>query len=186
MGVTKDDNVRKPAIYKLYDYTKGGTDVIDQRIHFYTVHTKSRRWTMNALAYILDTARVNSQTIYSTANNLDPRKSSSLTFGWSLVKALCNPQIERRKVEACSLTQSTIAKMNFMLGHATEEVEDAIPEATHETRKRGRCHACLEAAYGPGYSRNREKVKKVFSQCQVCHKHSCDQHLKKKSLCEML
>lgn len=33
LGVTKDDNVRKPAIYKLYDYTKGGTDIIDQRIN---------------------------------------------------------------------------------------------------------------------------------------------------------
>lgn len=134
---------------------------------------------MNALAYILDTARVNSQTIYSIANNLDPRKSSSLSFGWNLVKALCNPQIERRKDEVCTLNKSTIAKMDLMLGHAREEVENALPEATHENKKRGRCHACLEVAYGPGYSRNRAKIKKVVSQCQVCHKHSCDQHLKR-------
>ena len=170
MGVTKDDSVKKPAIYKLYDFTKGGTDIIDQRVHFYTVHTKSRRWTVNALAYILDTARENSQTIYSIANNLDPRKSSALTFGWNLVKALCCPQIERRKVEGSFLSRSTIAKTDLILGQAREEEENALPEAP-ENRKRNRCHACLEVAYGPGYSRNRPKVSKVSSQCEVCHKH---------------
>lgn len=36
LGVTKDDQQKKPAIYKLYDFTKGGTDIIDQRINFYT------------------------------------------------------------------------------------------------------------------------------------------------------
>ena len=30
LGTTKDDGKKKPAIYKLYDFTKGGTDVMDQ------------------------------------------------------------------------------------------------------------------------------------------------------------
>ena len=25
----------KPAIYKFYDYAKGGTDIVDQRMEFY-------------------------------------------------------------------------------------------------------------------------------------------------------
>ena len=29
-GVTRDDGKRKPGIYKLYDFTKGGTDVIER------------------------------------------------------------------------------------------------------------------------------------------------------------
>lgn len=178
LGITKDDGVRKPAIYKLYDFTKGGTDIIDQRINFYTVHTKSRRWTVNALAYILDTARINSQTIYSIKTNEDPRTSSSLTFGWNLAKALCTPQIERRKAGA-SFTKNTMTKMNLMLGHAREQVEEAAPEVSHENWKRNRCHACLDLIYGPGYTENRSKVKKTIQQCEVCHKHSCAQHLKK-------
>ena len=36
LGVTKDDGKKKPAIYKLYDFTKGGTDVMDHRIGAYT------------------------------------------------------------------------------------------------------------------------------------------------------
>lgn len=61
------------------------------------------------------------------------------------MKVLCNPQTERRKV---GLRESTIVKMNFMLGYAEEE------EAMHENSKGGRCHTCLEVAYGPGYSKN--------------------------------
>ena len=32
LAITKDDSRKKPAIYKLYDFTKEGTDIIDQRI----------------------------------------------------------------------------------------------------------------------------------------------------------
>ena len=29
IGVTKDDGKQKPGLYKLYDFTKGGTDECD-------------------------------------------------------------------------------------------------------------------------------------------------------------
>jgi len=39
-----DDGKKKLAIYKLYDFTKGGTDIVDQCIGFYTtIKAKSRR-----------------------------------------------------------------------------------------------------------------------------------------------
>ena len=34
MVVTKDDGEKKSAIYKTYDYTKGRTDIADQRMRF--------------------------------------------------------------------------------------------------------------------------------------------------------
>ena len=30
LGVTKDDRKKKPALYKFYDFTKGGADIVDQ------------------------------------------------------------------------------------------------------------------------------------------------------------
>ena len=48
MGVTKDDGKKKPAIYKLYDFTKGDTDVVDQRMGMYTCEFMSPKWTMVA------------------------------------------------------------------------------------------------------------------------------------------
>ena len=55
LATTKDDNKSKPALYKLYDFSKGGTDIIDQKMGFYSYKSKSKRWTMNAFSYVLDT-----------------------------------------------------------------------------------------------------------------------------------
>jgi len=88
-GVSKDDQKHKPAIYKFYDFTKGGTDIVDQRIGYYTAKAKSRRWTMTSFAYVLDTCRVNASTILALNNAKDPRMQASFDFGMDLVMALC-------------------------------------------------------------------------------------------------
>ena len=86
----------KPAIYKQYDYTKGGTDIIDQRMSFYSCKAKSRRWTMTILAYILDTCRVNTFTFLTLNLLKNPRKENSFDFGMSLVLELVRPFISMR------------------------------------------------------------------------------------------
>ena len=44
LGITKDDGKIKLGIYKVYYFTKGGTDIIYQRMGFYTCKPKSRKW----------------------------------------------------------------------------------------------------------------------------------------------
>ena len=44
LGVTKDDGKKKPKLYKVYDFAKEETDILDQRMGFYTTKTKCRRW----------------------------------------------------------------------------------------------------------------------------------------------
>ena len=60
LGIAKDDGKRKIGICKVYDFTKGGTDIIDQRMGFYTCKPKSRKWTITVFSYVIDMARVNS------------------------------------------------------------------------------------------------------------------------------
>ena len=43
LGTTKDDNCHKLGLYKLYDFTKGGTDIVDQRMGFHMTKIKSRK-----------------------------------------------------------------------------------------------------------------------------------------------
>ena len=52
-----DDNVQKPALLKLNDFTNGGTDVIDQRIALrkYSTKAKTNKWTMVGFYYLLET-----------------------------------------------------------------------------------------------------------------------------------
>ena len=46
-------------IIKFYNFTKGGTDIVDQLNDYYTTRSKSCRWVMVALSYMLETATVN-------------------------------------------------------------------------------------------------------------------------------
>ena len=43
LGTTMDDDKDKAALYNFYDFTKGGTDIVYQRIGFYTCKFKSRK-----------------------------------------------------------------------------------------------------------------------------------------------
>ena len=43
-GITRDDNKQKSCIYKFHDFTKGGTNIVDQLNDYYTVHSQSNRW----------------------------------------------------------------------------------------------------------------------------------------------
>ena len=46
IAVTQDDGKQKLQIYKVYDFTKGRTDIIDQQAQFYMCKPKSSRWTI--------------------------------------------------------------------------------------------------------------------------------------------
>ena len=60
LGLTKDDQKDKPGIFKFYDFTKGGTDIMDQRVDANTANSKTRKWTKKILFFMIDICRVNS------------------------------------------------------------------------------------------------------------------------------
>ena len=91
LGVTKDDEKQKPALYKLYDFTKGGTDIVDQKMGTYTVKSKSRKWTMVAFSYLLDTIRVNACSILALNQKKEPKKENAFDFGYALAEQLAMP-----------------------------------------------------------------------------------------------
>ena len=97
LGVTKDGK-HNPAAYKLYDYTKGGTDIIDQRAVSYTCKLKSNRWTIVALLNLLDTCRVNVSTVLALNEGKDQRKVDSFDFGLTLAEELTKPFIQERSL----------------------------------------------------------------------------------------
>ena len=84
LGVTIDDEKQKPAIMKLYDFTNGETGIIDQKMVIYSVTTKSRRWAIASLGYLLDTIYVNTCSVYAMNNGLDPKKQNSLISNFNL------------------------------------------------------------------------------------------------------
>ena len=57
LGITKDDGKSKLGIYKVYDFTKGAADIINQRMGFYTCKPKSRKWTITVFSYVMSSKR---------------------------------------------------------------------------------------------------------------------------------
>ena len=175
LGTTKDDQKRKPGIYKLYDFTKGGTDVVDQRIGFYSCRSKSRRWTVNSFSYVLDTCRVNAGTVYAMNNDLNPRSIKSLEFGLDLAMLLIRPHIECRSLTG--LNFSVLRKIEIVLGQKLEKYakrSSGLFPASSE--KRRRCADCLSDIAGEGAKEKKRKMNKQLSQCQKCCKPVCKKH----------
>ena len=98
---------------------------MDQRFGNYTTKSKSRKWTKVVLFYILDTIRVNSQTIYCLVIGIEPRDSNSFDFGMKLAKALIIPHIENRPL--IGLGRSILSKMTMTLGKDVKPHIPAVP-----------------------------------------------------------
>ena len=172
MGVTKDDDHKKPAIYKLYDFTKGGTDIVDQKMGYYTSKAKSSRWSITAFYYIIDTVRVNSQTILALKKGKNPRKSDSFEFIFSLVKSLVMPHMQRRSL--VGLQSSIVDKIRKFI----PKVENPVVEQLYpKSGEGGVCETCNNSIKGVGYTEGRKKAVRGTSQCQKCGEKCCRKHL---------
>ena len=89
LGITKDDGKYKPAAFKVYDFSKGGTDIMDQRMGVYTTATKSRRWPRKMFSFNLDVSRINAQSVFCLNTGKHPRTGvDSRKFGWTMAKGL--------------------------------------------------------------------------------------------------
>ena len=121
-GTTIDDEKNKPALHKFYDFTKGGTDIVDQKIGGYTRKAKSPKWKMVALYYILDTARINSITLSSLNNDVEPRSVASFKAGWDFANALVLPHINSRSRNG--LSKSILSKIDFITGVKVVTVQE--------------------------------------------------------------
>ena len=167
--VTKDAKA-KPDVLKFYDHTKGGVDVVDLISANSSTRMKTRRWTLNALAFVLDTERTNACTILREATG---NKISTFEFTWQLAKNLVVPHMVRRYNNPIGLSTNVMKKMQKILG--IKNIPTPLP--TEETTE-GRCGACIKEAQGKENYKalywklnHRLKVK-----CTKCRTFLCKSH----------
>jgi hypothetical protein len=175
LGITKDDGKEKPAILKFYDFTKGGTDIIDQRIGSYTVNSKSNKWTTTVFSYILDTARVNAQTVHSHLNNKNPRETNSFEFALELARNLCIPHIKERNNHVINLNKKVKSKIIAIVGEATP-AEEVIQQAP--SNKKRRCYICYESGA------HHNMLNPTSRSCRKCLQYCCRKHSKTCNYCD--
>ena len=170
---TKDDNKSKPQIFKFYDFTKGGTGIVDQMNDYFTTRAKSLRWVMIVLYYMLDTARVNAKTIWCIKNGIDHHKLKSYNFGWDLAKTLTMPHVIRRDVNGLGLMVQL--KKNLFLGTVF-----VVPEPKPKIEKRFECTAkrkkCVIHQANCRTKQEKDNCRKSTEQCQFCGDSICREH----------
>ena len=157
---------------------------------------------MVVLAYLLDTARVNAQTIWSLVTNKNPRGTNSLQFGYDIALALILPQIENRPL--IGLQGPVQRKMSFMLkrpvgkfgavalqpppaaGGAAAVVAGAAAAARNAVRsmtsfarygeKEKRCHFCYIGLPSEGHKIEKNSITKIKTLCGSCGQPCCKKH----------
>ena len=77
---------KKPHALVFYNQTKGEVDVVDLVSAKILTRMKTRRWTLNVFAFMLDTARTNAKTIVK--ENTPTKPLSTFQFTWELGKSL--------------------------------------------------------------------------------------------------
>ena len=176
-ATTKDDNKSKPAIYKLYDFSKGGTDIIDQKMRLYNFKSKLKHWTMNAFLYVLHSCQVNASTIYAMNNDVQPWNIKSVDFGFELAMFLIRPHIERPKL--IGINSSVARKIEIVLEKkiSSKYVKMSSCFFSHQSEKRRQCDACISKIKGKRAKEKTNKISKQLSQCQKCAKPLCNKHL---------
>ena len=170
---TKDDNKSKPQIFKFYDFTKGGTDIVDQMNDYFTTRAKSLRWVMIVLYYMLDTARVNAKTIWCMKNGIDHHKPESYNFDWDLAKTLKMPHVICRDVSRLGVMVQL--KRNLFPGTAF-----VVPEPKPKIEKRFECTAkrkkCVIHQANCRTKQEKDNCRRSTEQCQSCGDSICREH----------
>ena len=86
---------------------------MDQLNDYYTVRSQSHRWDLVAFYYILDTIRVNSETLVCIKKRLDVKEENNFDLAFELAKSFTYPFIEQRRIN--SLGKSITRKTDFVL-----------------------------------------------------------------------
>ena len=177
-GITRDDGKKKPAIYKLYDFTKGGTDIVDQRMGGYTCKAKSPKWSMVAFYFLIDESRVNASTILAIKEKKDPRSIDSFEFGWDLGMSLIKPCIQRRSLNGLSVHVQM--KIQFSLSEYKKPGDqERIVEYEAVKGTKRRCKMCIGEIKGEeSYKERKNALTKVKNACQRCGAAVCKQHVR--------
>ena len=154
--------------------TKGGTDIIDQRMGFYTYKPKSRKWKITGFSCVIDMTHVNSSTTFALQKKYDPCKQDFSGNCYTLLYRLVKLFIQSRSLNG--LTTLVRQKIELIIGKREWEVEgEAVGPPMPEVK--GRCNVCISNLAGVGHKLEKNQMYRVKTFFRICKKNTCKDHL---------
>ena len=145
--------MKKPLSCNIYDYTKGGIGIPDQRVGSYTIKYKTRKWTLVALSYVLDMARINRKAIFVINNAKED--VDSFEFGWELMKALVKPNMHT------PLARGGLSKhLQNSIAHILRVENDKVEQPPPNDDTSRRCKMCVIASHGKEHKSAKDSMGK--------------------------
>lgn len=181
---TQRDKSNRPQVVCLYNFTKGGTDIFDQRIKYRSTAMKSRRWTMTAFCFLLDAILVNTITVKSINGGKDPRNANTSKEVWDLIRILVGPYVYTRSEKGLKL-EIRLKRALYLGSRYGEQVillkKERTPPAQgnrsfieENKSERKQCKQCyLEVARGPEEKKEKKNLGKLKYKCQKCGDAVC-------------
>ena len=138
------DERKKPQTLIFYGHTKGGVDVVDLICAKMSTRMKTRRWTINFLAFLLGTACTNAKAIFKRTTPTKP--FSTFQFTWKLGrKLLVRICIQRPHDNHVGLMHSLVNSICKVLGIEQPTERRQKPELLNKGQ---RCYLYLEEING--------------------------------------
>ena len=109
--VTKEEK-QKPQVHTFYAHTEVGVNIVNLNFRYILTRMKIKRWAMNYVTFILDTARKNANTILLN-NNF---KMISHEFTYQFAKCSNVSNVQRRYNSANGLLSNQMTNINNVLG----------------------------------------------------------------------
>ena len=132
--------------------------MINQKMGFYSAKTKSRRWTIVSLAYLLDTIHVNVYNIYAMNNGLDLKKQNIFDFRFQLAKLVVTSQIIRRPRNG--LTSVILTKISFFMQKKEIIRNSDVFQYSKTMEGRKRCRLCPMNIQGENQKLKKKQIEK--------------------------
>ena len=159
----------------------------------YCSKPKTRRWSIAFFSYVLDTTRVNAQTICALNTGKNARDIDSFEFGKNFAMELVKPHIRNRDISR--MNQTILVKMlaftqdnrylrAILRMHEPPSPSDKPPHHGQSSSNQKRCDECIrsiEMNMVTGKIRNKAigNLTKLSSICEQCGNVRCKKHLLK-------
>ena len=176
------DHNYKPDIILYYNMTKGGVDLLDQKLKYYHSGRRTSRWPLALFINFMDICAHNAFVLWTELNPDWNRRSTDRRrlFLLELGKALTLPLIRQRDINGLQrpiLRAIAATTGDFQIGFAAAAAAmpaaaavDAAPFHHNAadpppTPPRGRCYLC-----------GREGDRKSKDRCTLCNRFICARH----------